>query len=115
MGGDFIILIIGGAFQGKKRFALEKLGIDEKRIFCDFHEEMKKYSDNGEILIEKILKGGYDAVISNEVGCGVVPADKGEREWRDAVGRGLCSLAEKCSQVWRVTMGIGIKIKDCEK
>ena len=45
-------------------------------------------------------------VISDEVGCGVVPIDREEREWREAVGRVCCLLAQRSERVDRVYAGI---------
>lgn len=106
-----MILIIGGAFQGKKDFAKNVLKIKEEKIFDNFHIEVKKYIDNPEELLKKIFDGDYEAVISDEIGCGIVPLDKENRRWREIVGRNLCILAKKSKQVWRVQCGIGVMIK----
>ena len=50
-------------------------------------------------------------VTSDEVGYGVVPMDAGERAWREAVGRGLCRIAQASERVTRVCCGIGVVIK----
>ena len=49
--------------------------------------------------------------ITDEVGKGLVPADRGERLFREKVGRIQISLAEKADEVIHVTCGIGRKIK----
>lgn len=49
--------------------------------------------------------------ISDEVGCGVIPVDKKDREYREAVGRTLCELAAQASSVERIICGIAQKIK----
>ncbi len=103
-----MILIIGGAYQGKKKFALEMLKIDKDKIYYDFNSAVK---NEGEAVIDKIFAGGFDAVISNEIGCGIIPLDKTDRALREKTGRAQCALAARCSEVWRVSCGIGIKIK----
>lgn len=103
-----MILIIGGAYQGKEKFALEVLKIDKDKIFSDFNFAVK---NEGEAVIDKIFAGGYDAVISDEIGCGIIPLDKADRELREKTGRIQCALAARCSEVWRVSCGIGTKIK----
>lgn len=45
-------------------------------------------------------------VICDEVGCGVVPIDEGERAWREDVGRLCCRLAERADVVVRLVCGI---------
>ena len=63
-------------------------------------------------LADMILKEVPGAVIiSNEIGCGIVPADKFEREWREAAGRMSCRLAASADEVYRVFCGIGQRIK----
>ncbi len=109
-----MILIIGGAFQGKNEFAKKKFGVCFERIFDDFHIKIKEYiinGKNGNELINKIFNGEFDIIISDEIGCGIVPVDKYERLWREETGRMLCDIAERCDEVWRVCCGIGIKIK----
>lgn len=109
-----MILIIGGVFQGKHDFAEKKLNIPSEKIFDGFHLKVKEHFLNGEDcgeFLDKIFKGGFEVIISDEVGSGIVPTDKNERAWREAVGRSLCTAAEKCSEVWRVCCGIGIRIK----
>ena len=51
------------------------------------------------------------ADISTEIGYGVVPMDKGDREWRETVGRTCCYIAKKADEVVRVVCGVGNRIK----
>ena len=50
-------------------------------------------------------------LICDEVGCGVTPLDRGEREWRELVGRICCELAEGAQAVYRVRCGLGERLK----
>lgn len=50
-------------------------------------------------------------VITQEIGCGIVPADAFERKYRELTGRICCQLAAASQEVWRVTAGIGQRIK----
>lgn len=50
--------------------------------------------------------------ICDEVGNGIIPLEKSERDYRECVGRVLCVLAEKAERVERVHCGISQKIKD---
>lgn len=45
-------------------------------------------------------------MISDEIGCGIVPIDPFERQWREATGRILTALAGRADRVERVTCGI---------
>ena len=109
-----MILIIGGAFQGQEAFAVEKLNISKDKIFTDFHKAVENWLDQDadiEEEITKIINSGYDVITSDEVGLGIVPLDRKDREWREATGRALCRIAAEADEVYRVSCGIGMKIK----
>lgn len=47
-------------------------------------------------VIDEILEKNHDiTIISAEIGYGVVPMDKCDREWRETVGRTCCYIAKK--------------------
>ena len=50
-------------------------------------------------------------IVSDEIGYGIVPVDRFEREYREAVGRVCTELAVYADKVFRVVCGIGIKVK----
>lgn len=50
-------------------------------------------------------------VISDELGCGIVPIDKNDREYRENNGRVMCLLAAKADSVVRLVCGIAVRIK----
>lgn len=52
-------------------------------------------------------------VISNELGCGVVPVERFDRMWRELTGRICVCLAEYSEEVIRVVCGLGITLKGC--
>lgn len=107
-----MILIIGGAYQGKEAFALEELKIEKSAIFNNLHLKIKQVmaaEGDVEALLGEAM--GYSAVICCEVGCGIVPMDAFENSWREATGRAMCALAAKAEQVWRVTCGLGVRLK----
>ena len=49
--------------------------------------------------------------VSNEVGQGIVPADKMSRDFRDYSGRLHQMMAAACNEVWFVTAGLPQKLK----
>ena len=53
-------------------------------------------------------------IVTNELGCGVVPMEKADRLWREAVGRVCTALAARSDEVVRVVCGIGVTLK-CER
>ena len=50
-------------------------------------------------------------VITDEIGCGIVPMDAGERIYRECAGRVCTELAAFSGKVYRVSCGIGVLIK----
>ncbi len=122
-------IITGGAFQGKRAFA-EKLypgvewtdggrcALDEIRTcraVYGFHEFVKRWLEQGknwEELASLMLEENRDLIlICDEIGCGLVPVDAFEREYRESTGRVMNALAEQAERVDRVVCGIGRRIK----
>lgn len=106
-----MILVLGGAFQGKKDFARDHFG-DKAKYITDIEERFK--TDKASLIDEindKLLKNEQLIIIGNEIGSGIVPIDKEERSYREEYGRYLCELAKNSSEVWRVFCGIGMRIK----
>ena len=122
-------IITGGAFQGKRVFA-DRLypgvewtdggscDLDEIRT-CQavygFHEFVKRWLKQGtswEELASLILEENRGMIlICDEIGCGLVPVDAFEREYRESTGRVMNALAEQAERVDRVVCGIGRRIK----
>lgn len=105
-----MILIIGGAYQGKTEYAKEHFG-GEYQLVEEYHEVVRKQMQEGKNPLkeaEKLLERGENlVVISNEVGYGLVPLEEEERKYRECVGRVNCFLAQQAEQVIRVVCGIG--------
>lgn len=135
-----MILIIGGAYQGKRDFARKLSGLEpqefERRAAdgCGPEEETglkAEFLCHAEFLlnyhgfVRQLLKQGTDAasftrqviasnpalVTLDEVGCGIVPLEKAERQYREAVGEAGQLLAAAADQVYRVLAGIPVRIK----
>ena len=130
-----MILIIGGAYQGKMAFAEQLLEQQKKNgktgsIFPQFHMWVKAHmelDENDKInenvnsnekndklekeLREKLAQEPDTIIVCNELGCGVVPMDAFDRAWRERTGRLTCALAAQAEAVYRVTCGIGTRIK----
>ncbi len=104
-------LIVGGASQGKTRYANESYG----GCVRDFHLTVRRWLDQGLDPVaesEKFLLENPDAVIvMDEIGCGIIPIERADRLWREAVGRVGCYLARRAKTVERVVCGIPTKIK----
>ena len=114
-------LIIGGAGQGKLRCALALTGLDAAQAGASPEEDLPilnhletwlKTAVDPLAALEAYLRRRPDAVIlCDEVGCGVVPMDRADREWRERVGRTCCYLAERAERVIRVYCGIPMVLK----
>ena len=103
-------LYIGGAYQGQEELARRENPSAE--IIPDFHLLLKGFDGDPRAFAEDFYCKHPDAVIvADEIGCGVVPIDRNDRAWREAVGRVLCVLAQKSESVTRVVCGIGVRIK----
>lgn len=123
-----MILIFGGAYNGKKEFAISKFNLKQDDIFfcndeslcfdkkaiCGLHVFTKKcvlnnidslrvIKDNIELLKDKII-------ICDEIGSGIVPMAKEDRMWREENGRVLQYLCKEAHEVYRVFFGLNEKL-----
>lgn len=120
-----MIMITGGAYQGKKKYALNYYDISENdmkngencsisdlissKCVYNFHCLTKKYNIDD---IKKVLIKNPDIIIiSDIIGEGIIPLEKSERIWRENTGKLCCWVAEKAVSVTRVSCGIGQIIK----
>lgn len=122
-------MIIGGAFQGKADYAkkcfpeitfLNGEEISENELYeaegvLAFHAFIRKVmKEGGDVsdLAEKLMEKNPDLIlVSDEIGYGVVPIDRFDRAYREAVGRVCTKLAAKSTKVTRIALGIGTVIK----
>lgn len=125
-----MIMIIGGAFQGKNAYAKKEYAklswtdgelLEREDLACVeginglhafIRKEMKAGNDVTELAEELIEKNPDVVIISEEVGYGVVPMDAFDREYREKVGRICTKLAAYSEKVVRVVCGMGMVIKD---
>ena len=81
-----------------------------------FHEWVKERLKEGkklESLEEELIDKNPDIIlISNELGYGVVPIDKFDREYRETTGRVCTRLAKKSKSVVRIICGMECVLKD---
>ena len=127
-----MILVFGGAYQGKLAYARERFDITNSDVyFCD---ENSSAVPRGMKLIYELdkwvlalIKAGLDVdneikrftldnkdaiVICNDISCGVVPEDPIQRKWREFVGRALSELARESDEVVRLFCGIPTTLAD---
>lgn len=107
-----MILIIGGAYNGKTAFA-RSLRVSDDKIIFDAHEVIRHLLADGKDAEREFLRLAdvAEVVTCAEIGSGIVPADEFERRWRETVGRIIRGLAERADEVYRVYYGIPQKLK----
>lgn len=126
-----MIFIFGGKMQGKLQYAKQTFG--NELTVSDLGSTDLDSALSGDIIINvqdavrSVLQSGGDPVeyfgrytkklagkilIGTEIGCGIVPADAAEREWRDQTGWVYQLLSQNAQRVDRVWAGIGQTLKD---
>lgn len=122
-------LIIGGAFQGKRDFAVRQYHLTDADIFtCKGTEiDFSKFCIDGiEEYTLACVQQGVDPVesfrqnrdqwqnailICQDIFCGVVPLGADMRQWRNATGK-LCQyLSKEAEQVSRIFCGLEQRLK----
>ena len=111
-----MILIIGGAYQGKLNYARNQLNIhNEGDIVNGYHNTVLSQLQNGIDPLQYARDNvGYmrnKIIISDDIFCGVVPVDPEERKWREELGRVLSYLSSEADEVYRVFCGLGTRLK----
>lgn len=103
-----MILIIGGVASGKREYA-RTLGYGEDEISQNVWSLLQDGVDADALFTELCA---MPVVICDEVGSGIIPVEREQREKREACGRLCIALAEKAERVVRMVCGIPTVIKD---
>lgn len=98
------ILILGGAYQNKTALA-RRLYPAMERVE-QLHRLVRQTLASGQDPLTLLVTLRGKCIICDEVGCGVVPLDPQEEQWREAVGRLCCALAAEAAVVIRVVAGL---------
>lgn len=114
-----MVLIVGGMAQGKLTFAKRALGVTawsedalgEENCVHGLHLAIRALAEPEAAVGEWLTTHPDGVIICDEVGCGVTPLDRADREWRERVGRICCVLAEKAEAVYRVQCGLEVRLK----
>ena len=120
-----LTLVSGGRSQGKIEFIRTQFGLSDAEIvsasqidaypsaraLVHLEELVRERGGAALSALEEWLASEDRIVCCDEVGLGVVPVDRAEREYRDEVGKTLCALAARAERVYRVIAGIGQRIK----
>ncbi|MDB1954300.1 bifunctional adenosylcobinamide kinase/adenosylcobinamide-phosphate guanylyltransferase [Clostridium tertium] len=128
-----MILVFGGAYNGKLSFVKEKFNISDEEIltlnniddleidfskkvinkfqnltykmFLENQDPLKYILENESLFKDKII-------ISDDICEGIVPLKKEDRIWRENTGKCLQYLSKNSKEVYRVFCGIPMVIKD---
>ena len=106
-----MIFVTGPLYAGKREYIRNALGLSE----ADFHAravwDVQELALGEDLLALAERLAEKDIVIATELGAGLVPVDRAEREKREAAGRLACLLAERADTVVRVCCGLGQVLK----
>ena len=105
-----MILIIGGAYQGKTAYAKQTYGLQDADIFtCEglALDPAARCVRHLERFALACVQAGKEPADS----CGVVPIDPEQRAWREAVGRMNAMLAARAERVTRIFCGLPMELK----
>lgn len=126
-----MVLITGGAYQGKLDYAKKKFGVSDSDVYvcspdkAEFDTDKKVIAELDKYVLA-LIKAGKDPekeaphaaellkdkiVTVTDISQGVVPMDSTERAWREGNGRFTVYLAKQADTVIRVFCGIPEKIK----
>ena len=129
-----MILVTGGAYQGKLDYAKEAYGLTDDDVFtCEEGSTAvgfdEKIVDHFERYVLALIKAGQvpekavgmqlranrykgRIIICDDISQGIVPMDATERAWREGVGRTMVKIAQQADKVVRVFCGIPEIVKD---
>ena len=125
-----IILVFGGAFNGKLDFVKEEFKVSEedifycnedkinfsKKVICGLHKftyfNVTKEKSSIEFIKNNIKLFKNKIIICDDISSGIVPLKKEDRIWREETGKCLQYLSKESSKVYRVFCGIPSVIKE---
>lgn len=108
----------------KQELIVEGSSISMEEIFtadavnhfhCFVQRYQKDFKEEEDIrnFVEKLIEENPKIVIiGDEIGYGLVPISKEEREYREIYGRMMCLISQKAGKVTRIICGICQVIKD---
>ena len=101
-----MIFVTGPLYAGKKEYIRNALHWSEAEFAARAVWDVQELAWGADLpaLAEKLSQ--KDIVIATELGGGLVPVDRTEREKREAAGRLACLLAARADTVIRVCCGL---------
>lgn len=115
-----MVLIFGGAYQGKLTWAVQQYGLRADEL-CDLahgflpgkrcYYHLEALTRAAEEPVSPSLFPADAVLIAREVGSGVVPVDAADRAWRERHGALLRQLAGQARTVVRIFCGLPQTLK----
>ena len=124
-----MVLIFGGAYNGKLEFVKKEYDINnediffctdqhlrfDKKVLCGLHI-FTKYCVLNKINSVEFLENNINflkdkIIICDEINSGIVPMEKLDRVWREETGRVLQFLTKHSSSVYRIFFGLQEELK----
>ena len=118
-----MILIIGGAYQGKLDFAKETFGITDvytceggeidfsKKCIYKIEEFTARHPDPVAYFAANKDRWQDSVLILQDIFCGVVPMGEDVRAWRQRTGRLAQYLSKEADRVSRIFCGLEQRLK----
>lgn len=127
-----MILVIGGAYQGKLDFVKDEFNISSEDIFfCsvenDYIDFNKKVINSFHLFILSMIKNDKDPIlyikeniekfsekiiVCDDISCGIVPVEEDMRILREKIGYSLSIITKKSERVIRVFCGLPMDLKE---
>jgi len=124
-------LIFGGYAQGRLSYALKTYHKNRADVFdcaaqplSDWNGQTVLYHLESLVsqalqqnkapltLLQEAIPNWLDCIlITQEVGCGLVPISAEDRQWREAVGRMNAQLAAQAETVERIFCGLSMQLR----
>lgn len=110
-GGFIMDLVTGGLYQGQEKY------IEDNYKSCfellGFVKGELRKGSSEEDIVSLVFSNVNQVEVVNapEIGAGLIPVDKFERELREVYGRVVCRLSEKAERVIRMVCAIPTVIK----
>ena len=114
-----MILVLGGYASGKRTYVRETYGyadcnladgmIDDRPVVFNAQDLVAQKPADMDSLVSALAK--KKVVVCNEVGSGIIPMTKRERDMREAAGRLCILLAKEAELVIRIVCGLPTVLK----
>ena len=101
-----MIFVTGPLYAGKQAYIQTALGLSDGDFALRAVRDVQELAVGADLpaLADELAK--HEIVIATELGGGLIPVGKAEREKREAAGRLACLLAARADTVIRVCCGL---------